>query len=340
MRKTSLEQVYLLAKKDKRVVFVGSDLGHGTLDKFKAEMPDRFFMEGVSEQHLTGMLAGMALSGKVPYFNTIAVFAYRRCLEQVILDVAIPNLPVRIIASGGGFVYVPLGPTHLATDDLAILRTVPNMTVIAPADAAEMARLMPLTLNWPGPIYIRLAKGGDPVVTPADVPFRIGKAVPVATGSDLLIITTGITLQFALVARKMLAAEGIKAGVLHVPTVKPLDQDGILSRIAKVRGVVTIEEGVRLGGLGSAIGELMLDEGLVRPLTRIGLPDEFTLHYGTQLEQLAYYGISGDGIVRAARKLLGGRVRTRTLAHAARRKLLRVRPQPSTQVQRGTSRRA
>src|SRR3990172_2982458 len=200
MRKTCLNQVYKLAKKDPRVVFVGSDLGHGALDDFKKEMPDRFFMEGVSEQHLVSMMAGMALEGKIPYFNTIAVFAYRRCLEQVILDLCMHNLPVRLLGSGGGYVYVPLGPTHLATDDIAILRTIPNMTIVAVADATEMERLMPQTFDYPGPMYIRLAKGGDPIVTPSSQPFRIGRGIVVQEGSDVLFVTTGITLKIALEA--------------------------------------------------------------------------------------------------------------------------------------------
>src|SRR6266566_6388611 len=160
MRKTCLDMVYELARKDKRIFFMGSDLGIGTLKAFKAEMPDRFFMEGVSEANIVGMAAGLALEGKIVYVNTIATFITRRCFEQVVLDVGLHNANVRLIASGGGVAYAPLGPTHLAIDDLAIMRTIPNMTVVAPCDADEMRRLMPLTLAHDGPIYIRLGKGG------------------------------------------------------------------------------------------------------------------------------------------------------------------------------------
>ena len=141
MRKTALDCVFELAKKDDRVVFIGSDLSVGVLDEMRRVLPKRFFMEGVSEQHIIGMAAGLALEGFIPYVNTIATFLTRRCYEQIALDLCLQNLPVRLIANGGGAVYAPLGPTHLAVEDLAILRALPNMTVVAPCDAAEMVRL-------------------------------------------------------------------------------------------------------------------------------------------------------------------------------------------------------
>ncbi len=154
MRRTSLDVVYELAKQDERVVFIGSDLGVGTLDAFREEMPDRFFMEGVSEANIIGMAAGLAMDGFIPYVNTIATFLTRRCFEQVAMDLCLHNLPVRLIANGGGLVYAPLGPTHLAIEDIAIMRALPGMTVVAPADKEEMARFVPQTLDLPGPVYI------------------------------------------------------------------------------------------------------------------------------------------------------------------------------------------
>src|SRR5215469_12766365 len=164
MRKTCLDSVPQLAKTDPRLFFLGSDLGIDTLKNFKAEMPERYFMEGVSEANLIGMSAGLALEGKIVYANTIATFITRRCFEQVALDLCLHNVRVRLIGNGGGLVYAPLGPTHLATEDLSIFRALPRMTIIAPADATEMRRMMPTTVDHPGPIYIRLAKGGDPIV--------------------------------------------------------------------------------------------------------------------------------------------------------------------------------
>src|SRR3989338_1256310 len=207
MRKTSLEMVYELAKKDSRIFFIGSDLGAGTLEKFKVEMPDRFFMEGVSEQNIIVMAAGLALEGKIVYVNTIATFLTRRCFEQTVLDLCLHNLPVRLIGNGGGLVYAPLGPTHEAIEDIAIMRSIPNMAVVAPADADEMRRFMKLTVDYPGPIYIRLAKGSDPIVTDERMGFEIGRAIPVREGADALIVTTGITLGLAKEAAESLSRE-------------------------------------------------------------------------------------------------------------------------------------
>ena len=183
MRKACLLSIYELARRDDRVVFIGSDITKQNLEKFSAEYPDRFFMEGIYEAHIIGMAAGLALNGKIPYINTIATFLTRRCYEQILVDLGLHNLPVRLLGSGGGTVYAPLGPTHLANEDIAILRAIPNMTIVAPCDADEMGRLMPQTLNWNGPVYVRMAKGGDRIVSSDKHRFEIGKAIPVREGS-------------------------------------------------------------------------------------------------------------------------------------------------------------
>ena len=165
MRKTCLDMIYELAKQDPRVVFIGSDLGAGVMSNFKEKFPDRFFMEGVSEANIIGISAGLALDGFIPYVNTIATFLTRRCLEQVTMDLCLHNLPVRLIGNGGGLVYAPLGPTHISIDDIALMRTIPNMNIVSPADAKEMERFMLQSVTWPSPIYIRLGRGGDPIVS-------------------------------------------------------------------------------------------------------------------------------------------------------------------------------
>src|ERR1700729_721618 len=165
MRKACLDWVYKLAKEDPRVVFIGSDLSPGLLDEMKREMPERWFMEGVAEQNVVGMAAGMAMEGLIPYANTIATFFTRRSYEQVAVDLCLHNVAVRLISTGGGLVYAPLGPTHLAIEDIPIMRALPHMAVTAVCAAKEMVRLMSATIGWPNPIYIRLAKGGDPVVS-------------------------------------------------------------------------------------------------------------------------------------------------------------------------------
>src|ERR1700693_2921069 len=165
MRQTCLNMVYDLAKRDRRVLFIGSDLSPGLLPDMKKEMPERYYMEGIMEQNVVGMAAGFAMEGYVPYVNTIATFITRRCYEQVAVDLCLHDLPVRLIGNGGGLVYAPLGPTHLAIEDMAIMRALPNMAVVAVCDAQEMKSLMDVSLDLPHPIYIRLAKGGGASVS-------------------------------------------------------------------------------------------------------------------------------------------------------------------------------
>lgn len=309
MRKTCLDMVYELARNDRRIFFIGSDLGVGVLKEFKEEMPDRFFMEGVSEANVIGMAAGLALEGKIPYVNTIATFLTRRCFEQLVLDLCLHQVNVRLIGNGGGLVYAPLGPTHLAIEDLAILRAIPNMSIVAPADADEMRRLMPQTVEYPGPLYIRLAKGYDPIVTTDDIPFQIGKAIPMREGGDALIVTTGIALGLALDAEVRLREKGIEATVLHVHTVKPLDTDAILRYAAQVPVIVTVEEHVLTGGLGSAVAEVVAetDFGAVKRFRRIGIPDAFAESYGSQKSLMEGYGITSERIVAVVGELLDAR---------------------------------
>jgi transketolase len=306
MRKTCLDMVYQLAKRDDRIFFIGSDLGAGTLENFKEEMPDRFFMEGISEANIIGMAAGLAMEGKIPYVNTIASFITRRCFEQVLLDICLHNVNVRLIGNGGGLVYAPLGPTHEAIEDLAIMRAIPKMTIVAPADANEMRRLMPLTIDYRGPIYIRLAKGYDPIVTDDGVPFVIGKAIPIKEGSDALIVTTGVTLRLALEAAKTLSEEGIKTGILHMPTVKPFDTITFLDIVAPVKAVVTVEEHTVIGGLGSAVAEVIGEANFGTPkrFKRFGIPDVFPERYGSQDSLMAYYRIESESIAETLRKFL------------------------------------
>jgi len=291
--------VYELAKNDDRILFIGSDLGTDTLQQFKEEMPERFFMEGISEANVIGMAAGMALEGKIPYVNTIATFITRRCFEQVVLDLCLHNVNVRLIGNGGGLVYAPLGPTHEAIEDLAIMRAIPNMTIVAPADADEMKRLMPLTVDYPGPIYIRLAKGYDPIVTTDEHPFRIGKGFVLQEGADALLITTGITLKLALSAAKSLSQVGLECTILHMPTIKPLDTEKIIELSSSTRMVITIEEHSVIGGLGSAIAEIMAETNWSGPkhFKRLGIPDVFPEKYGSQLSLMEYYNISEEAII-------------------------------------------
>src|ERR1700730_5059092 len=209
MRPTCVDKIFELAKCDSRVTYIGSDLDPPIVKRMKAEMPGRAFMEGVSEQHVVGMAAGLAMEGFIPYVHTIATFITRRCYEQVAVDLCLHNLPVRLIGNGGGLVYAPLGPTHLAIEDIAIMRALPNMTVVSVCDADEMKRFMDQTLDWPGPIYIRLAQRFHPLGSRADLEFKIAKAIVMreaaGPGPRVLVVATGVATTRALDAAETLA---------------------------------------------------------------------------------------------------------------------------------------
>jgi transketolase len=304
MRQHAINMVDTLARRDERVVFIGSDLGPDVLKAMKTDMPGRFFMEGVSEQHLIGMAAGMAMEGFVPYVNTIATFLTRRCFDQLAIDVCLENLPVRLIATGGGTVYAPLGPTHLAFEDIAILRALPNMTIIAPVDELEMVRCLEASLDWPGPIYIRVGKGNEPIVTTADTPFVIGKALEMRPAGEVAFITTGIVAARALEASALLADQGITAGVTHMHTVKPLDVDAVHRLAETARLLVTVEEHTKIGGLGSAVAEIIADEGLPVRLLRRSLADAFPEGYGSNDHLMDKAGLHPRQLAESAAELL------------------------------------
>lgn len=310
MRPACIDMVFELARRDPRVVYIGSDLSPDLTERMKAEMPGRAFMEGVSEAHVVGMAAGLAMDGYIPYVHTIATFITRRCYEQVAVDLCLHNLPVRLIGNGGGLVYAPLGPTHLAIEDMAIMRALPNMSVVAVCDADEMRRMMPQTLDLPGPLYIRLAKGFDPVVSRAEDGFAIGKAIvmrpPPAERGYALLIATGVMTTRALAAADLLAGEGIPAMVLHVHTLKPLDDAAIRAHARKAGLVVTIEEHTVIGGLGSAVVDTLVEAGeALPPIRRLGIPDAFAPHYGGQDDLLTTYGLQPPQIAETVRRAVG-----------------------------------
>jgi transketolase len=309
MRQTCLNMVYDLAKRDKRVLFIGSDLSPGLLADMKKEMPERWYMEGITEANVIGMAAGFAMEGYVPFVNTIATFITRRCYEQVAVDLCLHELPVRLIGNGGGLVYAPLGPTHLAIEDIAIMRALPNMTVTAVCDAKEMVRLMNATLGWPNPIYIRLAKGGDPVVSREENGFAIGKAIPMRRARSrrsVVLMATGVMTTNCLAAADLLSKDGHDVSVVHFHTIKPLDEEAVLDFARDAELVATVEEGTVIGGFGSAVTDVLVEKiGSSLPaLTRIGLPDAFPHKYGLQEELFEVYGLAPAQIAaRVSRSL-------------------------------------
>jgi transketolase len=307
MRATCLNMVYELAKRDERPLFIGSDLSPGLLDEMRQKMPDRWYMEGITEANVIGMAAGLAMEGYMPFVNTIATFITRRCYEQVAVDLCLHELPVRLIGNGGGLVYAPLGPTHLAIEDIAIMRALPNMTVTAVCDAKEMVRLMNCTLDWPNPIYIRLAKGGDPVVSREENGFAIGKAIPMRKARAkraIVLMATGVMTTNCVAAADLLSKDGIDVSVVHFHTIKPLDEEAVLSFADGAELVVTVEEGTRIGGFGSAVTDLLVEKlgTSLPPILRLGLPDAFPHKYGLQEDLFELYGLMPEQIAARVAK--------------------------------------
>jgi transketolase len=306
MRKKCLETIYDLAKKNKKIVFIGSDLGPNVLDEFKKKFPNRFFMEGVSEQSIVGIAAGMAMEKNIPFVNTISTFITRRCYEQIVIDLCLHNLPVKLVGNGGGLVYAPLGPTHQAIEDLSIMRVIPNMSIIAPCDEVEMEMLVRDSVKLKSPLYIRIARGGEEIISSKKENFKIGKAIIKKKPGKILFISTGVMTQKTLKAAKEIEKKGLKCGVLHMATIKPLDKKTLSFWIPKVEKIITVEENILAGGFGSSILEFTSENfsNHVNKISRMGLPNKFVNKYGSQDELCEDNGLTVKNIYNFAKKTL------------------------------------
>jgi len=297
MRQKALSIVYELAKQDPRIVFIGSDLGAGTLKEMKDELPQQFFMEGISEQHVVGFAAGLAQEGFIPYINTIGTFLTRRSFEQVTIDIGLHNLPVRLLASGGGMVYAPLGPTHTAIDDFSLMLNVPNMKVFAPADACEMESLLRSVVNDSSPHYIRFGKGGENIVTGGFLEFQMKPKIFGGDNSKVIIITTGIMLQQCLIAREMLSKKAITVTVIHCLNLNDLALESFTPMIELASLVLCVEEHVPRGGLFTQlIHEYVKFQIPTSNLHQASLPGFFSHNYGSQADHLEFNGLTGPKI--------------------------------------------
>lgn len=305
MRKECLDSVFRLAKKNKKIVFIGSDLGAGVLNDFKKKIPERFFMEGISEQHIIGMAAGMAKEGFIPYVNTIATFITRRCFEQIAIDLCLHNLPVRLIGNGGGVVYAPLGPTHQAIEDIAIMRSLPNMSVFAVSDKVEMKKLMDASVSWPYPMYIRLGRGGDEIISKKKK-FQIGKNITYFKPKKITIISTGVTTQECIKVINSLKKKGIECGLIHVHTIKPFDKKNFIKDISQSKYIFTVEEHISSGGLGGIVSEVISESKFEnnKQIIRIGIKDKFVNRYGSQQELFSYLKIDSKNIEKTILKTI------------------------------------
>ncbi|MBQ8179379.1 MAG: transketolase family protein [Candidatus Methanomethylophilaceae archaeon] len=290
-----------LASERDDIVVLDADLAGSTkTSDFQKVCPERFVEVGIAEQNMVGIAAGLAASGKTAFASTFGVFATGRCWEQIRLAVAYPRLNVKIVATHCGISVGEDGASHQALEDISIMRSLPNMTVIAPADAYEAYAATRAIADYDGPVYMRMGRAEFDTITPEGAEFVIGRATVLREGSDVTLIGCGQMVSSCLEAADILAAEGISAEVVNMATIKPLDSEAVVSSVSKTGCCVTAEEHSVIGGLGSAVAEC-LSESLCAPLERVGTRDTFG-ESGSPAQLMVKYGLTADDIVTAAKK--------------------------------------
>lgn len=295
------EGIVMAAEKNENIVALSADLADSTrLGRFKEKFSERFFQMGVAEQNLSLVAAGLAAMGKIPFMASFAVFSPGRNWEIIRTAVCLNKMNVKVVGSHAGLSVGPDGASHQGLEDIALMRVLPEMTVIVPADAEEAKKATIAAADYSGPVYLRLSRDKTPVITTSETPFEIGKALVLreAEKPEVVIIACGLMAYRALVAAKKLAEEGIQCGVINSHTIKPLDKEAILDAVQKAGAVVVAEEHQKAGGLGSAVAEF-LAESFPSPIEFVGVNDCFG-QSGTAAELLDHYGLGIEDIIKAA----------------------------------------
>lgn len=297
MRNAFADELTKIAADDPRVVLLSGDIGNKLFDKFKDKNDVRFYNCGVAEANMIGVAAGLALSGLRPFVYTITPFTTTRCFEQIRVDVCYHRVPVVIVGTGSGLSYAELGPTHHSLEDLAILRTLPNMRVLAPCDSTELRLALRAVLQDDNPAYIRIGKKGEPEIHKKPPLFKIGESIIVRPGNDVAILSTGTMMSETLKTADQLASHGIFAEVTSFHTIKPLDDTYLAQLRQRFRLVVTVEEHSRIGGLGSAIAEWYAEKGESVPLIGFATEDTFMHEVGSQEYARRKFGLTASNMV-------------------------------------------
>jgi transketolase len=305
MRKAFNQELLKIAEKDPRVYMVLADIGYGEIEGFANAFPERFINCGVAEQNMTGVACGIAMEGNIAITYSIANFPTLRCLEQIRNDVCYHNANVKIIIIGGGMAYGPLGISHHSTEDLAIMRALPNMVVLAPCDLHEARSATHAMMLYTGPVYYRCGYKNEKDVHPGPVKFEIGKAITVRDGKDAAIIFCGTVGYEAKLAAEQLAESGINCRLISMHTIKPIDREAICRAARETGAIITVEEHNICGGLGSAAAEALMDEGLGNiKFKRLALPDVNVTAIGDQDWLRTYYKLDAPGIAEAVKGVL------------------------------------
>ena len=276
MRTTFVKTLIELARKDDNIFLLTPDMGYSVLEPFRDEFPDRFLNTGIAEQNTIGVAAGLALTGKIVYVYSIIPFVTMRCYEQVRLDLAYNNTNVKLIGIGAGLTYGSLGPSHHAVEDIAIMRSIPNMTVLCPGDPIEVAELVKASHATFGPIYIRLGKNGEPRIHPEGTKIEIGKAITIVDGNDFALITTSNMLETGKKWVDEWKQDGVSVSLISMPSIKPFDSDTVIQLIEKEMPILVVEEHNVIGGLGTAVSEVIAKVGKPVKFKQIGINDEFS----------------------------------------------------------------
>jgi transketolase len=305
LRKAFVSRLIDLAAEDQNIFLLIGDIGFGLVEPFAERFPERFINIGIAEQNMAGIATGLALSGKKVFCYSIANFPTIRCVEQIRNDICAHKADVTIVAGGTGLIYGALGHTHHTTEDIAIMRAIPDMTVVVPGDPLEAAAATSAIYRHAGPCYLRLGRTGDPAVYREEPGLKPGEAVTILDGNDITLIASGGLLFNALKAAEDLSRKGIKPRLLSIPFIKPLDKDSVVKAAEETGAVITIEEHSIIGGLGSAAAEALAEAGIPGlKFKRIGIPDEFCRQVGNQDYLRDYYGLSPTDIAGIAQSLL------------------------------------
>ncbi|WP_129598398.1 transketolase family protein [Anaerophilus nitritogenes] len=292
-----------LGQVNENVVVLDADLSKSTKTAvFQKEFPERFFNMGIAEQNLMGTAAGFATSGKIPFASTFAMFATGRAFEIIRNSICYPKLNVKVCATHAGITVGEDGASHQALEDLACMRAIPNMTVINPADAVSAKKAVFAMADFNGPVYARFGRAAVPTIYDEDMKFEIGKGIQVKEGKDVSIIATGIMVSLALEASKILKSEGIDSRVIDIHTIKPIDKDLIIKAAKETGAIVTAEEHNIIGGLGSAVAEVLVENHPVS-MKRVGTMDTFG-ESGKPNDLMKKYGLTGENIVKAVKEVL------------------------------------
>lgn len=303
MRDTFVKTLLEIAKKDKNVYIITGDLGFGVLKPFWTELPDQIINAGIAEQNMTSIAAGLALQGKTVYTYSIGNFPTLRCIEQIRNDCAYHNANVKVVCVGGGFVYGSLGMSHHATEDIAMMRSLPDVTVLAPGDLVEAEAATKAIYETPGTCYLRLGRGGEKRIHETLPNFEIGKAIAIQKGEKVAVFSTGAIFDEVNDACVALKAQGMAPTVYTFPTIKPIDKDVILECAKTHKAIVTVEEHILSGGFGSAVAEVLAEaEGVKAKLVRVGLDDRYSCIVGSQKYLRKQYAMDAPTIIEKVKE--------------------------------------